>query len=287
MGKIHQTFNLVSKDGTVLRGHFWKPNGYPVATICLVHGIGEHAGRYDHWARRFCQQGIMVYALDYRGHGASEGKRGHVNSMTELMDDLGVLVRRCKRNWGEIPGFIYGHSMGGNLVLNYLNVRRQDFTGGIISSPWLKLVHPPKPIWQKLGQWLDGLIPGWVLSTGIKSSQMTSVLSEREETDKDSLMHGRISIRLFNEVNRSSQRLLGDQVHIHIPLLLFHGERDPITHMEGSARFFENHKDICTFHTYADALHELHREPMADEVFKDIMDWVKAQLGAKKQIATD
>jgi acylglycerol lipase len=278
MGKIHQTFDLISKDGTVLRGHFWKPVGYPVATICLVHGIGEHAGRYDHWARRFCQQGIMVYALDYRGHGASEGKRGHVNSMTELMDDLDVLVRRCKRNWDEIPGFIYGHSMGGNLVLNFLNVRRQDFTGGIISSPWLKLVNPPKPIWQSMGQWLDGLIPGWLLSTGIKSSQMTSIMSEREKTDKDPLMHGRISVRLFNEVNRSSDRLLSDQVRIQIPLLLLHGERDPITQLEGSARFYDHHKRICTFYTYADSLHELHREAAADEVFNDIMNWINVQL---------
>ncbi len=278
MGKIHQTFNLVSNDGTVLRGHFWKPVGYPVATICLVHGIGEHAGRYNDWARRFCMQGIMVYALDYRGHGASEGKRGHVNSIAELMDDIGVLVRRCKRNWGEIPGFIYGHSMGGNLVLNYLNVRRQDFTGGIVSSPWLELVHPPNIIWQKLGRLANAVMPGLTRSTGIKSNQMTSVPSEIEETDKDPLMHGRISARLFSELNQSSLELLSDRVNIQIPLLLFHGECDPVTKIEGSLRFFENHRDICTFNSYADSLHELHREPKADEVFDDVMSWIKKYL---------
>lgn len=278
MGKIHQTFNLVSNDGTVLRGHFWKPVGYPVATICLVHGIGEHAGRYDDWARRFCKQGIMVYSLDLRGHGESEGKRGHVNSMAELMDDIGVLVRRCRRNWGEIPGFIYGHSMGGTLALNFLNVRRQDFTGGIVSSPWLELVHPPNPIMQKVGRLANTVMPGFLLSTGIKSSQMTSVPREIEETDKDPLMHGRISVRLFNALNQSTQTLLRGHLNIQIPLLLFHGESDPITKIEGSVRFFENHKDICTFNTYADSLHELHREPIADEVFADVMAWIDDQL---------
>jgi alpha-beta hydrolase superfamily lysophospholipase len=281
MGKIHQTFNLVSNDGTVLRGHFWKPGGYPVATICLVHGIGEHAGRYDDWARRFCKQGIMVYALDYRGHGTSEGKRGHANSIGELMDDIGVLVRRCKRNWGEIPAFIYGHSMGGNLVLNFLNARRQDFAGGIVSSPWLELVSPPNKFIQVLGRMANAIMPRWILSTGIKSSQMTSVASEIEETDKDALMHGRISLRLFNEVNMSSGRLLSDKGNIQIPLLLFHGERDPITSVEASARFFEMHKDICAFKTYPDSLHELHREPLADEVFNDIMTWILDLVGAR------
>lgn len=278
MGKIHQTFNLVSNDGTVLRGHFWKPVGYPVATICLVHGIGEHAGRYDDWARRFCKQGIMVYAVDYRGHGASEGKRGHVNSIAELMDDINVLVRRCKRNWGEIPGFIYGHSMGGTLVLNFLNDRRQDFSGGIISSPWLELARPPSEMMQKLGRLANVVVPGWLLSTGIKSNQMTSIPREIEETDKDPLMHSRISVRLFNELTQSSLELMRERGTIQIPLLLFHGERDPVTKMEGSVRFFENHKDICTFHTYADALHELHREPIADDLFADTMAWIDDQL---------
>jgi acylglycerol lipase len=278
MGKIHQIFNLVSNDGTVLRGHFWKPMAYPVATLCLVHGIGEHAGRYDDWARQLSKKGIMVYALDYRGHGASEGKRGHVNSINELMDDIGVLVKRCKRNWGEIPGFIYGHSMGGNLVLNYLNARRQDFTGCIISSPWLELAHPPKAIWQRLGHLVNAVMPGLLLSTGIKSSQMTSIPGEMEEADKDPLMHGRISIRLFYELNSSSQRILSEQENIKIPVLLLHGERDPVTRMEGSAKFFENHRNICRFNTYPDSLHELHREPLADEVFDDIIVWVNEQL---------
>ena len=229
----------------------------------------------------------MVYALDYRGHGESEGKRGHAHSIAELMDDIGVLVKRCKRTWGEIPGFIYGHSMGGNLALNFLDVRRQDFTGGIISSPWLELVQPPKEIWQRLGRWVDIVMPGFMLSTGIKSSQMTSAPSEIEERDKDPLMHSRISIRLFNEVNHSARKLLGRQVDIKIPLLLFHGERDPVTSMEGSARFFENHRDICTFITYADSLHELHREFVADEMYNDVMGWINDQLGTGKQSGTD
>jgi alpha-beta hydrolase superfamily lysophospholipase len=278
MGKIHQTFNLVSNDGTVLRGHFWKPAGYPVATICLIHGIGEHAGRYDDWARRFCKQGIMVYALDYRGHGASEGKRGHVNSMAELMDDISVLVRRCRRNWGEIPGFLYGHSMGGTLTLNFLNTRRQDFSGAIISSPWLELVHPPNKIMQTLGRIANVVMPDWLLSTGIKSSQMTSLPGEIEETDKDPLMHGKISVRLFSELNQSALELLSERVNIQIPLLLFHGESDPITSINASVRFFENHRENATFHSYANALHELHREPVADEVFSDIMAWLNGQL---------
>jgi len=282
MGKAYQTFNLVSKDGTVLRGHSWRPAGYPVATLCLVHGIGEHGGRYNDWALRFSGQGIMVYSLDYRGHGKSEGKRGHINSLFDLLDDIGALIKHCKRNWIDLPCFIYGHSMGGNLVLNYLDLRRQDFTGGIISSPWLKLSNPPKAVLQKLVKYLDFILPAFRFSTGFKAGQMTSTPNETEEADKDPFMHSFISVRMFNELNKSSERLLSNQVKIEVPLLLFHGECDSITSAEGSFQFYNKHIANCSFCTYADCLHEIHRDVIADDLFDDIIVWMREKIASNK-----
>ena len=110
MGKIYHTFTLVSGDGMPLHGHYWKPEGKPRACILLVHGIGEHGARYNDWARRFVKLGFFVYALDYRGHGKAQGPRGFVHSLTELMDDVSMLVRRCERNFEDVPWFLYGLS---------------------------------------------------------------------------------------------------------------------------------------------------------------------------------
>lgn len=282
MGVNHQVFNLISTDGTVLKGRYWKPNSFPIATICLVHGIGEHAARYDSWARRFCAEGIMVYALDYRGHGASEGKKGVINSIAELNDDINALVRRCKRSWSEIPNFIYGHSMGGALVLNYLIKRRNDFEGAIITSPWLELVHPPSEFKIKVLKWLDLIRPSLTFSTGIKSDQMTSESVKKQDADNDPLMHSRISVRLFNQVNTRAQEVLTNKLNIKVPILLAHGLADPITQPMTTKKWAEKHAPQTQFVGYENALHELHNEPVADELFNDILQFIKDHLGDPK-----
>jgi alpha-beta hydrolase superfamily lysophospholipase len=282
MGVNHQIFNLVSADGTVLKGKFWKANGFPSATICLVHGVGEHSDRYDSWARKFCEQGIMVYALDYRGHGGAEGARGVVNSLNELHDDINTLVRRCKRNWSEIPNFIYGHSMGGNLVLSYLIKRRHDFDGAIITSPWLELVKPPSPLVLKIARWLNHFGPSITFSTGIRSSQMTHSSYIQKETDIDPLMHGRISVRLFNELTNSSEEIMAFKQKTEIPLLLLHGLADPITSPEATQQFAEFNAPLARFVGYQGALHELHHEPVAESVFNEIIKFIE-QIKDQKQ----
>jgi acylglycerol lipase len=279
MGISHKTFNLVSTDGTVLRGRYWKPDNYPLATVCLVHGIGDHSARYDAWARCFCKQGMMVYAVDYRGHGESEGKRGPASQLSDLLDDIGALVRRCKRNYGDIPGFIFGHSMGGTLVLNYLVRRRQDFAGAIVSSPWIELVNPPKSFLLKIGKWANGFLPEYLLSTGVKSWQMSNDPKRIEESDNDPLLHGKISLRLFNEIFKASEDISTFKASLKIHLLLLHGTGDGVTRCEASKKLADFNPLKFSFIGYKDALHELHNQPnVTDIVFKDIMSWIKPKI---------
>ncbi len=274
----HKEFNIVSKDGTYLAGRFWKPSGFPRGSVCLVHGIGEHAGRYDDWARRFTQEGLMVYAIDLRGHGHSDGKRGHVNHLSEYFDDIGTMVRRCKRNWGDLPQFLYGHSMGGALVLSFLLKRRQDFSGAIITSPWLKLVEPPGPLLQKMALSLDKVFPGFTFSTGIKSTQLTQQASGQAESDSDKLMHSRISLRTFNQLNAVTADILERANGFNLPLFFAHGTEDTLTSFEVTEEYAERVGPLATFFAAEGARHEIHREPVADELFLRIMSWMKPKL---------
>ncbi len=274
----HKEFNIVSKDGTYLAGRFWKPSGFPRGSVCLVHGIGEHSGRYDAWARKFCQEGLMVYAVDLRGHGLSEGKRGHVNHLSEYFDDIGSMVRRCKRNWGDLPQFLYGHSMGGALVLGFLLKRRQDFSGAIVTSPWLRLVEPPGPFMQKIAASLDKIFPELTFSTGIKSNQLTQQEAGQVESDNDKLMHSRISLRTFNQLNAVTTHILERPTGFHLPLFFSHGTADTLTSFEVTKEFAERVGPLAAFFAAAEARHEIHREPTANELFNHIMNWMKPKL---------
>ncbi len=285
MAVIYQEFKVISVDGTVLQGRSWKPEGKPKATLCLVHGFGEHSGRYDSWARKFCEHDIMVYSIDYRGHGKSEGKRGVVNSIAEINDDINAMLRRCKGSWRDIPNYIYGHSMGGLLVLNFLMKRRSDFEGAIVTSPCLGLTKPLSPFKTKAIKYLDYIIPKRTFSAGISSEQMTQSSDLVEERESDELMHGRISVRLFNQVHERTVELNTVPQNVRIPIFMAHGLADPVTDPEATIRFAEKYTPLTTFVGYENALHELHNEPVADELFDEIIKFMahcEEQSKAKK-----
>lgn len=267
-------FNLVASDGTFLIGRLWKPAGDAVAVICIVHGIGEHSGRYDQWAKLLCQQRFLIYSVDLRGHGKSEGRRGHIDHISNYLDDIGSLIRLVKHNWDELPVFLYGHSMGGNLVLNFLLKKRQDFAGAVITSPWLKLVNPPAPFIQKAASFFDHFFPKMAFSTGIKSDELSSIPEQQKSSDTDKLMHHRISVRLFNELNRSAKEILDHPSRFVIPLFFAHGTADVITDFSTTRQFSESVGDNAGFYGAKNARHELHCEPVADDLYFFLTSWI-------------
>jgi len=280
----HHVVSLVSADGTILRGRFWKPETPPLAALCMVHGLGEHSGKYDEWARSFCRKGIIVYALDYRGHGESEGKRGHANNISELLDDIDAMIKRCKQNWDNLPVFLYGHSMGGTLALAMIESRRQSFQGAIVTSPWLKLVNPPGACTRYLGHCFNNLLGGLTFKTGLNPSQMTRLPSKIEAADNDPLMHGKISLRLFNEIEQCASKILSRGLVASIRTLLLHGENDPVTCFKATKQLELLNPALFKSKYYTGALHELHNEPVAEEVFFDIMFFIKNNVTCQPAI---
>ncbi len=270
----NQKFNLVTRDKTLLIGRLWKPVNYPRIIVCMIHGIGEHSGKYEAWAQKFCESGMMVYSVDLRGHGLSEGKRGHINKLSDYFDDISSLLKRIKNEWGSLPVYIYGHSMGGNVVLSYLLDEHQDFCGAIITSPWLQLVKPPSSFLQKLAFSLDQILPSAVFKTGIKSSQLTSDVKLQEESDKDELMHGKISVRLYTELAKAATNVLEKFINPEIPVFLAHGTDDEITDFETTRNLAKRLGEQATFFKAEEARHELHLEPVADELFDALFDWI-------------
>lgn len=267
-------YNFHSKDNTRLFAMHWCPADKVKGAIGIIHGIGEYSGRYANWAECFCQHQYEVFAIDYRGHGDAEGIKGHADCIDELFDDVSAffnLIRDKKR--GETL-IIYGHSMGGNLVLNYLLSGYNCFDRVIVASPWIELVKPPAGFVIKLAGVLNKIVPKFRIKNGIRSSQLSQVDKERELAGRDEKLHNWVSVRLFNLMYEAGRELLMKKSQIPIPLLLLHGKDDPITSAEASRRF-GNQQSNTTFIDYPGALHELHREPQSEQVFQDIMNWIE------------
>src|SRR5512133_1011969 len=136
-------FSIKLSNGMVLRGIVQSPGENARAMIILVHGLGEHIKRYSHWIEMFNNEGIGFVGVDMPGHGRSPGRRGHIASFALISEMIDILVDTSRKTFPGIPLYIYGHSLGGGLVLNYLVRTNPRVSGAIVTSPWLKLSFEP------------------------------------------------------------------------------------------------------------------------------------------------
>src|SRR5689334_17538390 len=136
-----EEIELVTHDQLKLYGRLWRCGAKPSATIVVVHGFGEHSGRYNHVAAWFCDAGMDAITFDLRGHGKSEGPRGHYSHYSDLIRDLELVLGRA-----ESPKFLYAHSFGGQIVLRAGTEVKLPVLGAFISSPWIRLAFSP-PAW--------------------------------------------------------------------------------------------------------------------------------------------
>src|SRR5512142_2733677 len=127
-----------SSDGLDMYARQWAPSGTVKSSVVLVHGLGEHSARYDHVAAALGEGGVALLGFDLRGHGRSGGLRGHTPSYEALMDDITVFLGQAESRYPGLPRFLYGHSLGGNLVLNYTLRRKPTLHGVIATGPWLE-----------------------------------------------------------------------------------------------------------------------------------------------------
>ncbi|MDC0948385.1 lysophospholipase [Gammaproteobacteria bacterium] len=234
------------------------PVDAPRATLALVHGMGEHGGRYaDSVIPHFNRLGYSVYAIDQFGHGLSSGRRGVCPSYDALMEMISALVGVAS---ASLPCVLYGHSMGGNLVLNHaLRNPNSGVDAVIATSPWLRLsVSPPR--WKAvLSRCLATLAPSLALPSGLDSSLISSDPVQVERYLADPLVHDRISASYFATVAQAGEWALAHAAQLIRPTLLLHGEADQITDCNAS-RQFANASDQARLVTFPGMAHELHHD---------------------------
>lgn len=265
---------IPSRDGLLLFMRLWQPKQEPLAVINMVHGLGEHGGRYDPWAKRFTSEDIAFASIDYRGHGHAEGKRGHASSHEVLLDDIEAFLHETKQRYPEIPHILYGHSLGGNLVLAYISRRKHTLNGCIATSPWLKLASEP-PLWKTTAARL--LLPvaqSMTISNGLNPYELSHNSDVARAYLHDPLVHDKISLRLYFDTQKEGHFILQKGLPVNTPVLIAHGSGDKITSHIASQELCTHCGKNLTFRLFKDMYHELHHESCAPELFALIKNWI-------------
>ncbi|CAL5064519.1 unnamed protein product [Urochloa decumbens] len=251
--------------------------------VVLLHGLNEHSGRYSHFAKLLNHQGLKVYAMDWIGHGGSDGIHGYVSSLDHAVGDLKEFLEDVvlEENLG-LPCFLFGHSTGGAIVLKAAldpSVKLQ-VEGVVLTSPAIH-VQPSHPIIKVVAPIFSVLTPKYRVSALHKRGPPVSRDPDALKTKySDPLVYtGPIRVRTGNEILRISSYLQRNLSRVTVPFLVLHGTADTITDPRASQRLYHTsmstNKSIKLYDGY---LHDLLFEPERDDIANDIINWLSGRL---------
>lgn len=274
----HHEGSFTSFDGLTIFHQTWLPEGDPKGVIMLVHGLGEHSGRYGHVAGRLIAAGYAVHALDHRGHGRSDGKRVFVKSYDEFMADLIQFRGMIEAKHPDVALFALGHSMGGNLVMGHVLDHQAGLAGMILSGPALMVGSDLTPTKIKIFSLVAKVAPSF-RPQGLSADAISRDQAVVDAYNADPLVYnGKISAGLGAALIGAMQAFPSRYDTLTLPILVMHGTEDRLANVDGS-RALEagaTNADV-TAHYYDGLYHEIFNEPEQDDVLNDLVGWLDAR----------
>ncbi len=266
---------LQTRDGLKLFCRRWLPD-VPQAVMLVVHGLGEHSGRYLHVASYFAERGFAVLALDYRGHGRSDGPRVHVNRFDDFVGDLALLRTKALRDHPSLPLLLVGHSQGGLIVIRSALQAPEALAGAIVSSPLLG-VHPssrPGALLAAASRALSVLAPRLRLANNVDATLVSRDAAVVEAYRQDPLVSHRVSSRWFTSLLEAIEDTFEAAPSLRVPLLLMSSGDDRLVDPGAAARFARLAPSGLVEYVRWDGLyHEMFNEPEQAGVFRRMDSW--------------
>lgn len=271
-------------DGTDLLTRHWPADeaeaggawaGAPWASVVLVHGLGEHSGRYEHVGDQMAAAGLDVFAYDHRGQGGSGGRRGDVERWSQFHDDLGERLAAERAAAGGRPVVLYGHSMGGLIVAGYCLSPRPKPELAVLSSPGL---DDTLAAWKHtLAKVASRVVPTLSIPNGIDGETISRDPSVAAKTAADPLCVKTSTTRMGAAAFAEQDRVRAAAPQgLGIPTLVLHGLDDGLVPQEASA-VFEGAPGVER-RTFPGLRHELHNEPEGPEIVEAIITWIREQV---------
>jgi alpha-beta hydrolase superfamily lysophospholipase len=271
-----------TRDGTFLVTRHWPVDGPEVggawagptwASVLLVHGLGEHSGRYEHVGDRMTAAGLDVSSYDHRGMGGSGGRPGDIDAWSTYHDDLAERLAVVRGAAGPRPVVLYGHSLGGLISAGYLLTERPKPDLAVLTSPALDSTIPG---WRRsMSRLLAAVTPGLRIPNDFDGETLSRDPSVAAKTIGDPRCVSSSSVRLATLAFREQARVqAGGPGGFGLPTLVLHGEDDGLVPASASAGLQD--APGVERRTYPGLRHELHNEPEGPEIIDTVIAWIRA-----------
>jgi alpha-beta hydrolase superfamily lysophospholipase len=277
MTRTERTFDGVG--GVRIVYDVWTPDIPPRAVVVLSHGLGEYARRYDHVAQRFCEDGLVTYALDHRGHGRSGGKRMLVRDISEFTADFDTLVGIARREHPALKCVVLGHSMGGGIVFAYGVERPDNYDLMVLSAPAVAAQELVNPLMAFAAKGLGVVLPGLpVQELDVDAISRDPAVVAAYKSDP-LVYHGRVPAGIGRALLQVGETMPRRAPALHAPLLVVHGSDDRLIPVDGSRRLVEcvGSTDV-ELKVYPGLYHEVFNEPERNQVLDDVVSWITERL---------
>jgi len=272
-----------SFDENKIRVAIYEPSSKPTGIIQIVHGFGEGIGHYDEVADFFTKHGLTCIMHDQRGFGLMEDKtpkekeyaRGVVPAYDYFLKDINVLKKQIKKWYGNLPIYLFGHSMGGNIVANYLMEYPQDeYKKAILEAPWLRLYEPFPVFLRNLAKFIGNISGNIAIKSNLKKEYITRNKDRTTIMNSDGIFHTRMSIKLFHEISEAGEHVIENAEKIKIPSLLLCPGEEKIVCPKAIREFSTKTGDNFKYIEYPGGYHCLHSDIISEEVLNDILNFI-------------
>ncbi|GAB4415200.1 MAG: monoacylglycerol lipase [Anaerolineales bacterium] len=257
----------------------WLPEGDTKAVLLVVHGMGEHSGRYVNLVERFVPLGYALYGLDHIGHGKSDGAREMVQRFDDFTDTLSTFYKLVSEWQAGKPIFLLGHSMGGAIVSYYLLDHQEDFKGAIISAPAVRVGEGISQMTITMSKVLSKIAPKMgVLALDANAISRDPKVVEAYVNDP-LVFHGKTPARLGAELLSAMMRITAEASKISLPVIIVQGAEDVLVEPAGAQMLYDKVSSADkTLKIYDQMYHEVFNEPDRERVLSDVEAWLERQL---------
>ena len=257
----------------------WQTDEYPKAVVIILHGVGEHSGRYLNLVVPLTESGYAVYGYDHLGCGHSPGQRGHIHSWDDFRSGLRGMLQLARTSYPDLPVYLFGHSMGALILLDYVQNANLHANGAIFSGTPIEPAGVGTPAKEFIAKLLSNIWPSFQVNLGLDPASLSRDPQVIQAYRDDPLVQPFVTARWGAEamsINKSTANKPGS---VQMPVLFIHGSQDPLNLLSGVQRFFEqipfDDKQILT---YEGSLHEPHNDLEHNRVAEDLVSWLDAHL---------